>query len=109
MARSQNKDGVSRATAVIAAILVVGALRAAREVLIPFALAVLLSFLLSPLAYRVQRLVINRVAAVLMAVGLGLGVVAAAGWLIVVQARELAVEMPAYEENILNRVRGLRS
>jgi len=67
----------SKLFALIAGVVVVAALYFARAVLVPFALAVLLSFLLTPLVRQVERLRLPRVPAVLVVVIL---VVALAIW-----------------------------
>src|SRR3954468_16382231 len=51
-------------------VIAVAALYFARDVLIPFALAMLLTFLLAPLVRRLERVRMPRVAAVLLLVGL---------------------------------------
>jgi predicted PurR-regulated permease PerM len=51
-----------------ASVIAIAALYLAKGVFIPFALALLLSFLLAPLVLRLQRWKFNRVAAVVTAV-----------------------------------------
>ncbi len=101
-------DGDS-ATRLIAAILVIGALYAAKRVMIPCALAVLLSFLLLPLARRFERWGLRRVPAVLLAVGLGLACFLGVGYLVTAQVGGLAGELPSYRQNIVNRIRRVRA
>jgi predicted PurR-regulated permease PerM len=99
----------SRATALIAVILLVGALYVARYVLIPFALAVLLTFVLSPMVTRAQRWGLRRGAAVAVAVAISLAGVGGVGWLVASQASGLAADLPSYRENIVARVRKVRT
>ena len=62
----------------------------AREVLLPFALAVLLSFLLAPLARRFQRWGLGRVGSVILAVVLAFSALGATGYIITRQVLDLA-------------------
>jgi len=54
----------SRLTTLAASLLVIAILYLAKGILIPFALAMLVSFLLAPLVLRLQRLHVPRVVAV---------------------------------------------
>jgi predicted PurR-regulated permease PerM len=90
-------------------VVVVAALYLAREVLIPVTLAVLLSFLLAPIASRLRRLHIGRTASVLVAVCLALGVMGAAGSVVGVQMVSLAHDLPAYQSTIETKIATLRS
>lgn len=70
-----------------------------RELLIPIALAALLTFLLSPLVTRIERW-IGRIAAVLLVVAMIFTIVAAAGWMLTRQLVDLATKLPDYKVNI---------
>jgi predicted PurR-regulated permease PerM len=103
-ARPVGPPGGGWALRVIAAILVVGALYAARKVAIPLALAILLSLMLAPLAARLERWGRRRLPAVLLTVGLALGVFLGAGYLVTNEVGGLAAELPSYRQNIVNRI-----
>jgi predicted PurR-regulated permease PerM len=79
---------------------VVAALYLAKGVLAPMALAVLLSFLLSPVCDRLERLRLGRIPAVLVTVIVGFTVLGAATWTAVVQVTDLAPRLPEYESNL---------
>jgi predicted PurR-regulated permease PerM/GAF domain-containing protein len=79
-----------------------------QDVVIPLALAALITFLLSPMVNRLERWIGN-VAAVLATITLVLGVVVMLGWTLGRQAVDLANEAPRYEENIRTKLRGLKS
>ena len=88
-------------------VLVVGVLYWARAVIVPCALAILLTFLLTPIVSPLQRR-IGRVAAVLTVViatfaALGLG-----GWGLSRQVTTLADDLPKYQDNIRRKIRDLR-
>jgi predicted PurR-regulated permease PerM len=79
---------------------VVAALFLAKGVLVPLTLAVLLSFLLSPVCDWLERYRLGRIPAVLFTVVLGFAVLGAAAWTAVVQMTALAPKMPEYQDNL---------
>jgi predicted PurR-regulated permease PerM len=81
----------------------------AREVLIPFALAILLSFLLAPAVRRLERWKLGRVLSTLVVVVLGFSVIGAVAWAAGHQAVSLAAELPTYRANISEKIRYLRA
>ena len=97
----------SVAGAVIAAI-IIGALYLGREVFIPIALAILLSFALAPLVRLLQRVRLPRPAAVLLVVLFAFAAIFAVGGLIASQLTELAGELPRYEFTMQEKIRSLR-
>ena len=97
----------SVAGAVIAAI-IIGALYLGREVFIPIALAILLSFALAPLVRLLQRIRLPRPAAVLLVVLFAFAAIFAVGGLIASQLTELAGELPRYEFTMQEKIRSLR-
>src|SRR5215211_6593382 len=86
---------------------VVAALYFAREVCIPLALGILLSFLLAPLALRLRHWGLGRIGSVIAAVSLAFGIVAFLGWLTVAQLYDLAAKLPQYESNIDTKIQAL--
>src|SRR5438046_9190265 len=83
---------------------VVAALYVAREVLVPLALAVLITFLLTPAVRRLEKWRLGRVASVLIVVILGLGLVGAIGWIVEQQFVQIANELPNYRDQIRNKL-----
>src|SRR5690242_12488147 len=79
---------------------VVAALYRAKGVLVPLTLAVLLSFLLSPVCDWLERRKLGRRPAVFGTVVVGFAVLGAATWTAVVQMTELAPRVPEYQKNI---------
>ena len=75
---------------------VVAALYFAREVLVPLALAILLTFLFAPLVRRLERLRLGRVPATLVVVLLGLGLVGVIGYVVERQFVQIADQLPGY-------------
>jgi predicted PurR-regulated permease PerM len=81
----------------------------AQTVLVPIALAVLLTFLLSPLVSWLQRQGLGRVPAVVVVVLFAAALVVGIGWLVSNQVRALVDSFPAYEVNIRQRIDSFKS
>ena len=84
--------------------IVVAALYFAQDVLIPLALAVLLTFLLTPLVNKLERWRVPRVGAVVLTVIIAFGAIAMLGYIVGLQIVELANNVDTYKENILAKV-----
>ncbi len=89
-------------TAFVVSVLYVG-----RELLIPLALAAMLTFLLAPLVGWIERW-IGRITAVLLVVLMLFSLIGGAGWLLTRQVIDLAAKLPAYQSNIDNKLRAIR-
>ena len=79
---------------------IVAALYLAKGVLVPMTLAVLLSFLLSPVCDWLERCKLGRIPAVLLTAIVGFAVLGTAAWTAVGQMTALAPKMPEYQENL---------
>src|SRR6476660_3501463 len=75
-----------------------------QEVLVPLALALLFSFLLTPLVVRVQRLGIGRVPSTLLVVLVVLGLIGALGWTVERRFVQIVDKLPDYREAIRTKV-----
>ncbi|WP_245282179.1 AI-2E family transporter [Rhizobium sp. LC145] len=87
---------------------VVAILYFAKEVLLPLAIAVLLTFALAPISSRLRKLGLPRILAVITTVvlaflGLTLFALVVAG-----QVAEVAQNLPAYQGNIIGKIRSLQ-
>ena len=89
-------------------VLVVGVLYWAQVVLVPIALAILLTFVLTPPVTWLQRW-IGRIPAVLAMVTLVFTVLGLAGWGLARQMDYLAEDLPRYRVNILAKIADVRS
>ena len=78
----------------------IAALYFAREILIPFAFALTLTFLLTPAVALFQRLHAGRVLSVLATVVVSVAVAGGIGWIIATQLVDVANQLPLYRENI---------
>jgi predicted PurR-regulated permease PerM len=88
-------------------VLVVAVLYWAQAVLVPFAFAVLLTFVLTPPVSWLERWV-GRVTAVLLAVTLVFGALGLAGWGLTRQMSNLAEDLPGYRANIRTKIADVR-
>jgi len=91
-----------------AVVLAVACLYWARPVLIPLAVATLLTFMLGPAATWLQRRGLPRIASVLSVVTVAGLVLSAALWIVGSQLVQLLSELPAYQENVAKRVAEVR-
>ena len=96
------------ASPVVVGATIIAALYFGREIFIPIAIALLLSFVLTPLVNHLRRLRLPRLVAVAVSVLLTVGVVAALGTLIGIQAADLAGDIPHYRATIERKIEGLR-
>lgn len=91
----------------VAALIVVG-LYFGREIFVPLALAILLSFVLAPFVARLQHWRVPRVAAVLSTVVIGFAIIFSLGGLMVSQAGKLAAELPGYQKTLRDKIESFR-
>jgi predicted PurR-regulated permease PerM len=87
---------------------VVAALYFTREILVPIALAVLLSFVLSPLVRFLQRLSLPRSLAVLGAVGVAIAIALSLATMVMVEVNQLANDLPRYQSTLGEKIHTLR-
>src|SRR5262245_54557271 len=95
------------AGAVIAAI-IIGTLYLGREVFVPIALAILLSFVLAPLVQLLQRCRMPRGLAVVAVVLLAFVSIFMLGGVIATQVTELAGDLPRYQFTMREKIKSLR-
>jgi predicted PurR-regulated permease PerM len=93
---------------IVVAVVVVAALYYGRGVLIPITLAVLLSFVLSPLVELLRRAWLGRILSVAVAVILALAIIFTIATAIGTQVAQLAKNFPQYQTTIEEKATGLR-
>jgi predicted PurR-regulated permease PerM/methanogenic corrinoid protein MtbC1 len=87
---------------------VILALYLAREVMIPFALALTLNFLLTPAVIFLEKLRLGRVASVMIVLLVSIIAVGGIGWVVGNQLLQVANDLPNYKDNIHQRIEALR-
>lgn len=90
------------------ATIVIGALYFGSEVLLPLALSILLSFVLTPPLLMLRRMKVPRVLAVVLLVGAAFIVIAGLGWLISREVTQLAADLPGYQMTLSQKIQSLR-
>src|SRR5450432_2165149 len=95
------------ATAILAVIIIM-MLYFGREIIIPIALAILLSFVLAPLVGLLQRICVPRGIAVVSVVILAFGLIFAMGSLLASQLTQLAGVLSWYETTITEKIQSFR-
>lgn len=101
MARSDGSPpGLSFLIPLATIILVVATLHYARDVLVPLCLAILLTFVLSPVVSWLEKLHLGRVPAAITVTVLFFAAACTLTWVVARQLVDVAVELPQYRANI---------
>lgn len=89
-------------------VVAVAALHLAKEILLPLALAVFLSFLLTPLAEKLESWGFGRILSVISVVGVTFVVLGMLGWIVTSQLVELGNQLPQWKGEIIEKVGQMR-
>ncbi|HWP45852.1 MAG TPA: AI-2E family transporter [Candidatus Limnocylindrales bacterium] len=108
MVRTHPRGASQRVSPLLSIVIIIAVLYFAKEVLIPIALAILLSFLLTPLVVRLERWRFPHIPAVLIVVILSFMVIGTLTWIVTNQIVNLANRLPEYRENIKRKVEALK-
>jgi predicted PurR-regulated permease PerM len=92
----------------ILAVIIVSALYVGREIFVPVALAILLSFVLAAPVNLLQSFRVPRVLAAVVSVLLAFVIIFALGSLIATQLTKLAGDLPQYQSTIQSKITSLR-
>lgn len=98
----------SRNTTLLNVVVVVAILYFARDVLIPLALAVLVSFLLAPLVTRLRHWGWGRIHAVITVVTLAFALIGVIGFVVTGQLSEIGHKLPEYQHNVHQKLQSFR-
>ena len=88
--------------------IVIAALYVGREVLLPLALAILLSFVLTPPLLLLRKIKVPRVLAVTIVVTTAFGIIFGLGWLMSREATDLAADLPNYRATLSEKIKSFR-
>ncbi len=108
-AKRRTGDDQGGLTILVTIALVIAALYFAKEILLPLALAILLSFILTPLVARLEHWSLGRVLSVVVAVALAFSAIGAVGWLTAYQMIELGNRLPQYKYNLISKIHTVQS
>src|SRR3954447_15804271 len=94
----------------VAMVTAIFALYIAKAILLPVSLAILISFLLTPLADRLERRRIPRVVAVVSLVAISFAVMGALGWVVTNQLVQVTNELQENEhkQDLIDKLQRLR-
>src|SRR6202045_5427587 len=95
------------ATAILA-VIIVAMLYFGREIFMPIALAILLSFVLAPVVGILQRIHVPRGLAVVSVAILAFALIFAMGSLLATQLTQLAGDLPRYQSTISEKIQSFR-
>jgi predicted PurR-regulated permease PerM len=104
---SNSATVASRLLTLIAVAVVIVGLYFGRQVLIPLALAVVLSFLLTPVVCLLEKCRLGRVPSVLIVLVLSFILAATVGWIVTGQLMNIVDEFPSYKSNIQDKIQAL--
>ncbi|HEY9156207.1 MAG TPA: AI-2E family transporter, partial [Opitutaceae bacterium] len=89
-------------------VIVIAIMKIASEVLIPIALTILLTFLLTPMVVRLTRWGIPKAVAIIFTSAVALAVIGGVGTLVFIEGESVAQDLPNYEKNIETKIVSLR-
>jgi len=102
--RPFDTSGTPRLVVLGGLILAIACLYWARIIFIPIALALLATFLLSPVVALLRRTGLHRVAAVVIVIALAVLLVVGVGWVLFSQITALADDLPQYRATIARKI-----
>jgi predicted PurR-regulated permease PerM/methanogenic corrinoid protein MtbC1 len=105
--RNDASRGLSQLATLIAAIIVVATLYFARIVFVPFALAVLFAFLLTPIVRLLDRIHLPRAVSSVVVVTCSVFALGLLGWVVAGQLIEVADQLPGNRTNIKLKIESL--
>src|SRR6201996_4573584 len=111
LAPTTSDDAASLVSAValaILAVIIVTALYVGREIFVPVALAILLSFVLASPVGLLQRMRVPRGIAVVGTVLFAFAIIFALGSLVATQLNRLAGDLPRYQTTIQSKIQSVR-
>jgi len=109
LVRSENSMTSSKSSIFIAVALAIAMLYFGRQIFIPLALALVLSFLLTPLVSLLERLHLGRVPAVMVVLILCFALTAGMGWVVAGQLLDITGHFRDYKANLEATFRSLRA
>ena len=109
MSLSRRSPAHFNAGTVVLAFAVVAALYFARDILIPLAFALTLTFLLTPAVALLEKLRLGRVLPVIVTVLISMAAAGWITWIIANQLVDVAGQLPTYRQNIHAKIEALRN
>ncbi len=92
----------------VSSVVIIATLYFAKVVLVPFALAILFAFILTPLVRWLENIRLPRLLSVLLVVLLAMAAVGSVGWVVTYQLVDATNQLPKYKTNIRNKIESFR-
>ena len=108
MARTRSSGSGSPLLALASIVVAIAALHLAKEILVPLALAIFLSFLLTPLADRLEGWGLGRIPSVISVVAVTFVILGFLGWIVTSQLVDLSVQLPDWKDEIIDKIQELK-
>jgi predicted PurR-regulated permease PerM len=108
MARTRSSASGSPLLTLASIVVAIAALHLAKEILVPLALAIFLSFLLTPLADRLERWGLGRIPSVISVVAVTFVILGFLGWIVTSQLVDLSVQLPEWKDEIIVKIQELK-
>ena len=108
MARPPRNQNSSHLLVLVSAVVIIAALYFAKVVLVPFALAILFTFILATPVGWLERIRVPRLLAVLLMVLLAMGAIGSVGWIVTNQLVDATSQWPKYRTNIKSKIESIR-
>lgn len=107
--RPRGRSNDDTLTTIVILAFVIAALYLGRQIFVPIAMAVLLSFVLAPAVLMLRKWRIKRVAAVLLVVLVAFTCIFGLGAILARQVSELATDLPRYQVTISQKIESARN
>jgi len=106
---ARDATAASRLLTLVGIVVVIAGLYLGRQVLIPFALAVVCAFLLTPIVGLLEKCGVGRVPAIMVVLILSFTLLAGLGWGVTNQLMEIFGHLPDYRANIHTKIEAIRA
>jgi predicted PurR-regulated permease PerM len=108
MARPHRNHDESHLLVLVSAVVIIATLYFAKVVLVPFALAILFTFILTPPVSWLERIRVPRFLAVMLMILLAVGAVGSLGWVVTNQLVNATGHWSEYRTNIKEKIESIR-
>jgi predicted PurR-regulated permease PerM len=106
MVRARNS--LSPLLTLAALVVAVAALHLAKEILLPIALAILVSFLLTPLCNRLESFGFSRLLSVITVVSVTFAALGLLTWVVMSQLVDLGSQLPSYKSTLIRKINQIK-
>ncbi len=109
MARTSSAKDISHLLTLVASVVVIATLYFARAMLVPLSLAVLFTFVLTPVVSALERIRVPRFLAIFLVVVFTVASCGLIGWTVANQLIDVTNQLPSYKTNIKSKIDAIHS